>query len=110
MKYSHRSFADFAALSALTLFAVPFVLAQAPVAAERGGARAGNTAWVFNPTVPVPYVEPNRAHWKLTEILAKHTGAANWAEPVLKDDHFFVQYISRAPGEKTLRSFETDTT
>ena len=90
-------------------FALVFIV---PVfAQERAGRpdRGSTTAWVFKPATPGIYTPPNRPHWKLPEVLAKHAGSGNWAEPVIKDEHFFVQYISLGLAGKTPTSLQVDT-
>src|SRR5262245_34051998 len=43
-------------------------------------------AWAPMPTTPSQWVAPNRPHWKLSELLAKHKGAPNWTETVVSDN------------------------
>jgi mannose-6-phosphate isomerase-like protein (cupin superfamily) len=73
------------------------------------GSRASVTAWTLKPIKPGVYVPPNKPLWKLTDILAKHAAKTDWAEPVVRDEDVFVQYISLGPGKKTPTSLETDT-
>src|SRR6516225_833129 len=84
--------------------------AQNPASETHASATAQKDplAWVFKPKA-APYVEPNRPVWHVTDILAAHKGQANWAQPVVKDQWFDVQYISMRPGEKTPTSYQADT-
>jgi len=66
-------------------------------------------AWAPMPTEPSAWVPPNRPHWKLSELLAKHKGQANWTEAVVNDSTLRAEYVSMAPGTKTPRRFHPDT-
>lgn len=48
-----------------------------------------------------PFVAPNKPWWKLSEILAAHTGQKDWREPIVRDSALSATYIQMAPGEKT---------
>jgi hypothetical protein len=48
-----------------------------------------------------PYVAPNRPHWKLSEILAAHSGQSDWVEPLVRNKDQEADYISMGSGEKT---------
>jgi mannose-6-phosphate isomerase-like protein (cupin superfamily) len=120
MKTSHNGLAVFAAISAMALLSLPGVLAQAPAGASggRGGGRGGSggggnkgsiDSWVFKPAKAGIFTAPNKPVWHLKDILAAHAGKADWAETVVKDDDFTIQYISLAPGTSTRTSFEIDT-
>jgi quercetin dioxygenase-like cupin family protein len=66
-------------------------------------------AWAPMPKQPSTWVAPHRAHWKLTELLAKHKGQQDWTETIVSDSTLHAQYISMAPGAKTPRRFHPDT-
>jgi quercetin dioxygenase-like cupin family protein len=66
-------------------------------------------AWAPMPTEASKWVPPNRPHWKLSELLAKHKGQQNWTETVVSDTTLRAEYISLAPGAKTPRWFHPDT-
>ncbi len=53
------------------LLASPSVLAQ-------GQRPTPVLGWSPKPDVPTPWKAPNRPHWKLSEVLAKHTGQSDW--------------------------------
>ena len=55
------------------------------------------------PTKPTPYVAPNKAHWKLSEILATHKGKTDWVQPVVRNVHQEADYISLGVGNATCR-------
>ena len=55
------------------------------------------------------YVAPHKPHTKLSEVLAKHKGQADWTEPVVDDDNLHADYISMGPGKKTPRRMNADT-
>jgi mannose-6-phosphate isomerase-like protein (cupin superfamily) len=65
-------------------------------------------AWSPKPAHPNPWVAPNRPHWQLSQVLAKHRGQRSWAETVVSDRDFTARYISMAPGEKTKTQFYGD--
>jgi mannose-6-phosphate isomerase-like protein (cupin superfamily) len=65
-------------------------------------------AWSPKPAHPNPWILPNRPHWKLTEILAKHRGQPSWSQTVVSDRDFSARYVSMAPGEKTKTQFYGD--
>src|SRR5690242_19803043 len=86
------------------------VLAQQPGAggAARGGGGGGRgqmEVWSPMPVKANPFVAPNKALTKLTDLLAKHKGQANWKEVLFNDLLFHGEYISMGPGEKTPRRF-----
>jgi mannose-6-phosphate isomerase-like protein (cupin superfamily) len=65
-------------------------------------------AWSAQPAHPTPWVAPNKPHWKLSEVLAKHSGQRSWQEDIVSDRDFVARYISMAPGEKTKKQFFAD--
>lgn len=65
-------------------------------------------AWSPQPSEPTPWSAPNKPHWKLSEVLAKHSGQRSWQEPIVSDRDFVARYISMAPGEKTKTQFFAD--
>jgi mannose-6-phosphate isomerase-like protein (cupin superfamily) len=97
-------------------FVVSVALAASAIAAflaPPGGVHAQAQremlAWAPMPTQPSAWVAPNRPHWKLAELLAKHKGQPNWTESVVSDGTLRADYISMAPGAKTPRRFHPDT-
>jgi mannose-6-phosphate isomerase-like protein (cupin superfamily) len=78
-------------------------------AAEAQPAPVNSTlAWVPKPAQLTPYSGPNKPHWKLSDILKKHTGQQNWIETVVETPDFTGAYISMAPGGKTKKVFYSD--
>lgn len=57
--------------------------------------------WAPKPTRMTPYVAPNKPHWKLSEILAAHSGQSDWVEPLVRNKDQEADYISMGSGEKT---------
>ncbi|HWN85237.1 MAG TPA: cupin domain-containing protein, partial [Vicinamibacterales bacterium] len=51
----------------------------------------------------------HRPHTKLSDVLARHTTQADWAETIVDDESLFAQWISMAPGRKTPRRMNGDT-
>lgn len=78
----------------------------------RGQGRAAGPArmevWAPMPEKPNPFVAPNKALTKISDLLAKHRGEPNWTEVVVNDNLFHGEYISMAPGGKTPRRFHQD--
>src|SRR5689334_18995685 len=58
-------------------------------------------AWSPKPAPPNPWVVPNKPHWRLSELLARHRSQGSWSQSVVSDRDFSARYISMAPGEKT---------
>jgi mannose-6-phosphate isomerase-like protein (cupin superfamily) len=78
--------------------------------AAPGGGRGPSQmeVWVPMPVKANPFIPPNKAHTKLTDVLAKHKGQQSWTEVVVHDHLFHGEYISLAPGAKTPRRFHQD--
>lgn len=51
----------------------------------------------------------HRPHTKLSDVLARHEGEADWAETVVDDESLTAQWVSMAPGRKTPRRMNGDT-
>ena len=64
--------------------------------------------WSAKPTVPTPYVAPNKVHWKLSDILAAHKGKSDWVQPLVRNNEQEADYISLGAGEKTKPKFYAD--
>jgi mannose-6-phosphate isomerase-like protein (cupin superfamily) len=78
----------------------------APAAGGNGG--GGTAVWVFKPK-DISFVPPNKPVWHIADILAAHKGQTDWAQTVMKDQWFVIQYISLGPGKKTPVSYASDT-
>ncbi|HUQ93980.1 MAG TPA: cupin domain-containing protein [Bryobacteraceae bacterium] len=83
----------------------PFIWSQAPPPAKA----PPQVVWSPKSIKLTGWVAPNRPHWKLSEILAKHKGQANWQQVVVSDDHLHAAYIQMAAGQKTPRRMHPDT-
>jgi len=77
--------------------------------AVRGQGPRETLAWAPVPVQPSAWVAPNRAHWRLTELLDKHKGTPSWTETVVSDNTLHADYVSMAPGTRTPRRFHPDT-
>src|SRR5471030_1642912 len=64
--------------------------------------------WAPKPTVPTPYVAPNKPHWKLSEILAAHKGESDWVQPIVHNKDQEGDYISLGAGKKTKQKMYSD--
>jgi mannose-6-phosphate isomerase-like protein (cupin superfamily) len=88
-----------------SLICSSITLAQQPPSPQRP---QRITAWSAQPTHQTPWKAPNKPHWKLSEVLAKHSGQRTWQENIVSDRDFVARYISMAPGEKTQTQFFAD--
>ena len=57
--------------------------AQTPAAPARG-AQPLTLVWAPKPNAS-PFVAPDKAWWKLSEILAAHAGQKDWTEAIVHD-------------------------
>jgi mannose-6-phosphate isomerase-like protein (cupin superfamily) len=90
----------FAGLSALFALAAAALWAQQP---------APLLSWAPKPLKPTKWTAPHKPVQRYAEMLAKYKGQQNWSEPVMDDEHLRSEFISSAPGTKTLRRFHPDT-
>jgi len=90
--------------------AVSMMIAVVPLqpACAQGAKPEPILAWSAQPSEPTPWVAPNKPHWKLSDILAKHAGQRSWSEDIVRDRDFAARYIAMAPGEKTKTQFYAD--
>jgi mannose-6-phosphate isomerase-like protein (cupin superfamily) len=66
------------------------------------------TALAPKPAQLTAYTAPHKPHWKLSDVLALHTGKASWTQTIVDDAHLKAEYISMAPGESTPTKFYAD--
>jgi len=96
------------------LLAVTALAAGAAVLAGAAGAQVqrpppGSTiAWSAKPTTPTPWAAPNKPHTKLSDVLRKHAGKTDWAEPIVRDKDFQADYVSMGAGKSTKTQFFGD--
>jgi len=88
--------------AAALLFLLPFA-AQAQNA--NPAQRMSGQFWAYKPASLAPYKAPNKAHWKLSEILAAHRGQKDWVQPLVRNSDQEADYISMASGGKTKARF-----
>jgi mannose-6-phosphate isomerase-like protein (cupin superfamily) len=55
------------------------------------------------------YTGPHKPIHRLAELRARHTGQADWREPIVDDTYLHAEYISSAPGVVVSRRFHPDT-
>jgi hypothetical protein len=77
-----------------------FKIAPLTIGAQQ---REETLAWAPIPSTPPGWTAPNKAHWKLSELLASHKGQPAWKETVVADPLLHADYIQLAPGTKTKR-------
>jgi mannose-6-phosphate isomerase-like protein (cupin superfamily) len=66
------------------------------------------TAWAPQPIKLAPFAAPNQLHRKLSDVLARHAGKADWTETEVLTRDYIGQYISMGPGEMTKTLFYAD--
>ncbi len=74
----------------------------------RGAGPVSQLVWSPKAIQPGGWTAPHKAHTKLSDILTKHKGQADWIEPVVDDDTLHADYISMAPGKKTPKRMNSD--
>lgn len=88
---------------------IALLLAVSPVAAQPA-APAMKFGWAPKPK-SAPFVAPNRAHWKLADVLKAHAKQKSWSQTMARDaDGLTATYIQSAPGEVSRRVMYSDTT
>jgi mannose-6-phosphate isomerase-like protein (cupin superfamily) len=86
----------------------------------RGGGRGGRAGgvppgggrqlvWAPKAIKPGGWTGVHKPHTKLSEVLAKHKGQADWVESIVDDETLHGDYISMAPGKKTPKRMNADT-
>lgn len=66
-------------------------------------------SWAPKPKQASAWKPPMKLHTKFTDVVAKHQGHAEWREPIVRDDHFDVDYVQLKPGGKVSPRFKPDT-
>ena len=89
------------------LFVSVGLVAQGPAPAAPG--TGPQIVWSPKAAAPEGWTAPHRPHSKLSELLAKHNGRADWTETIVDDETLHADYISMAPSGKTPRRMNADT-
>jgi mannose-6-phosphate isomerase-like protein (cupin superfamily) len=66
-------------------------------------------SWAPKPVELTKYVAPNKPLTRLSDLMAKHKGQANWREAIVRDKTLFADYVYSTPGTKVSRRFHPDT-
>jgi mannose-6-phosphate isomerase-like protein (cupin superfamily) len=89
--------------------------AQAAAPGQVGAAPATRPAppppifgWVPKKTPVQAYVAPNKAWWKLSDVLALHKGQATWSQPIVRNKDLMADWHQLAPGGKTTPVMSAD--
>jgi mannose-6-phosphate isomerase-like protein (cupin superfamily) len=83
---------------------------QAPAAAPPRPAGGNQDLLVLSPKQKsAGWTGVHKPHTKLADVLARHKGAADWAETIVDDESLFAQWISMGPGKKTPQRMNGDT-
>lgn len=91
----------------ISRIAMALLLVAAPAVAQTPAVKYG---WAPKP-VSAPYVAPNRAHWKLADLLKAHRAQPSWSQTLVRDaDGLTGTYIQTAPGEASRKVMYSDTT
>jgi mannose-6-phosphate isomerase-like protein (cupin superfamily) len=64
--------------------------------------------WAPKPNQMQDYAGANRPVTRLSAVLAKHKGQADWSEKVVETERYDARWISMAPGKKTPTQFYGD--
>jgi quercetin dioxygenase-like cupin family protein len=83
--------------------------APAAPARGRGAGPVEQLVWAPKSAKLNDWVAPHKPHMKLSDLLARHKGRADWTEVVVDDDNLHAAYISMAPGKSTPRRMNADT-
>jgi len=91
-------------------FLVACVLAALPTLASGQPAPANlKYGWAPKP-VSAPFVAPNRAHWRLPDLMKAHANQKSWSQMVVRDAKGLTgTYIQDAPGIRSSRVMYSDT-
>ena len=65
--------------------------------------------WTPKKTPVEPYVAPNKALWKFSDVLALHAGQANWVQPIVRNKDLRADWHQMANGGKTAPVMYPDT-
>lgn len=90
--------------AAASLLMLPFT-AWAQDKAPNPAQRMAGQFWAYKPATLTPYKAPNKAHWRLSEILAGHRGQSDWVQPLVRNQDQEADYISLGSGKKTKARF-----
>jgi mannose-6-phosphate isomerase-like protein (cupin superfamily) len=84
---------------------------QAPTgAASRPPARQNAPLIMMSPKAKsAGWTGVHKPHTKLSDVLARHKGQADWAETIVDDESLHAQWISMGTGQKTPRRMNGDT-
>ena len=58
-------------------------------------------AWSPKKTPYTAYQAPNRAWWKLADVLAMHKGQKDWSQPIVRNKDLMADWHQMAPGGRT---------
>jgi mannose-6-phosphate isomerase-like protein (cupin superfamily) len=79
-------------------------------AAQRPPARQTTPLTMMSPKATSPgWTGVHKPRTKLTDVLSRHKGQADWAETIVDDESLNAQWISMGPGKKTPRRMNGDT-
>jgi mannose-6-phosphate isomerase-like protein (cupin superfamily) len=79
-------------------------------AAQRPPARQTTPLTMMSPKATSPgWTGVHKPRTKLTDLLSRHKGQADWAETIVDDESLNAQWISMGPGKKTPRRMNGDT-
>ena len=88
-----------------TKIAAALALLALPVMAQE---RHVYLDWAPKPNQMKEYTGANRPVTRLSEVLARHKGQANWSEDVVETERYNARWISMGPGERTRTQFWGD--
>jgi len=89
-------------LSVMVSLAAVAVAQTPPPGPPPGAARpAPQIAWSPKRTPYRAYDAPNKAWWKLADVLAMHKGQRSWVQPIVRNKDLMADWHQMASGERT---------
>jgi len=87
----------------ISLCAVSAALVASAVSAQTppAGRPPLQIAWSPKKTPYSAYQAPNRAWWKLADVLAMHKGQKDWSQPIVRNKDLMADWHQMAPGGHT---------
>ncbi|HYZ84965.1 MAG TPA: hypothetical protein VE621_11210 [Bryobacteraceae bacterium] len=92
----------------ITLAALFYVATQSQANAQQQKQKE-EPSWAPKPKAATGWKAPMKPHTKFSEVVAKHKGKSEWREPIVRDDHFDVDYVQLPVGAQVSSRFKPDT-
>jgi mannose-6-phosphate isomerase-like protein (cupin superfamily) len=97
-----RPKAALALCAIVSLTSIAFAQAALPAGAPAAGGRPPlQIGWSPKRAPYRAYEAPNRAWWKLADVLAMHNGQKNWVQPIVRNKDLMADWHQMSAGERT---------